>query len=156
MNPTIGKVHFWLTFVFYNMTFFPMHQLGLQGHMRRIYDPTIYQFLEHLGGLNRFITISAFLLFASQILFVINFIGSWFKGKKASENPWEDTGLEWTTPSPPPHGNWAVTPVVYHPPYEFSHPMVKEDFLLQSRPLEPPTEPAQVPPSQPARQPAAH
>jgi cytochrome c oxidase subunit 1 len=145
MNPGLGKVHFWLTFIFYNMTFFPMHQLGLQGHMRRIYDPTIYQFLEHLGGLNRFITISAFLLFAAQLIFVVNFIGSWFRGTKASDNPWEDTGLEWTTSSPPPHGNWAHTPTVYHPPYEFSNPIVKEDYLPQSQPIEPVT--PSVPPS---------
>jgi hypothetical protein len=110
MSPGLGKLHFWLTFVFYNLTFFPMHQLGLQGHMRRIYDPTIYEFLQPLGGLNRLITISAFLLFASQILFIVAFIGGWFRGRKATDNPWEDTGLEWTTPSPPPHGNWARTP----------------------------------------------
>ena len=152
MNPTLGKVHFWLTFVFYNMVFFPMHQLGLQGHMRRIYDPTVYDFLKPLSGLNRFISISAFLLFASQILFLINFIGSWFRGRKASENPWEDTGLEWTTPSPPPHGNWVRTPRVYHPPYEFNSPLVSEEFLPQTRELEalpgtgaPTTKPAGVP-----------
>jgi cytochrome c oxidase subunit 1 len=155
MSPGLGKLHFWLTFVFYNMTFFPMHQLGLQGHMRRIYDPTIYQFLEHLGGLNRFITISAFLLFASQILFVINFIGSWFRGEKAPMNPWDDTGLEWTTASPPPHGNWEHMPVVHHPPYEFSNPMVKEDYLPQNQPLEPVGEPSRIP-ATPAREPAAH
>jgi cytochrome c oxidase subunit 1 len=151
MSPMLGKVHFWLTFVFYNMVFFPMHQLGLQGHMRRIYDPTVYQFLEPLGGLNRFITISAFLLFASQIVFVIAFIGGWIRGKKAPDNPWDDTGLEWTTPSPPPHGNWPKTPRVHHPPYEFSSPRVQEDFLLQSRELPgesaPTTEPAGVPAS---------
>ncbi|TFH65865.1 MAG: cytochrome c oxidase subunit I [Gemmatimonadales bacterium] len=137
MNPTLGKVHFWLTFVFYNMTFFPMHQLGLQGHMRRIYDPSIYQFLEHLGGLHRFISISAFLLFAAQFLFMINFIGSWTRGRKAPDNPWDDTGLEWTTPSPPPHGNWATTPQVYHGPYEFNSPLLAEgesDFLMQTQP----------------------
>jgi cytochrome c oxidase subunit 1 len=123
--------------------------------MRRIYDPTIYQFLEHLGGLNRFITISAFLLFATQIFFVINFIGSWFKGQKAPMNPWDDTGLEWTTASPPPHGNWEQLPVVHQPPYEFSNPVVKEDFLPQNQPLEPVGEPSRIPAS-PAREPAAH
>jgi len=137
MNPTLGKIHFVLTFVFYNLVFFPMHQLGLQGHMRRIYDPTIYDFLKPLGGLNRFITISAFLLFASQLLFAYNFIVSWFRGKKAPANPWEDTGLEWTTPSPPPHGNWPATPHVHQPPYEFNSPHVKEsDFLPQTQSLD--------------------
>jgi len=138
MSERLGKIHFGLTFIFYNMVFFPMHQLGLHGHMRRIYDPSIYDFLKPLGGLNRFITISAFLLFATQILFMINFIGSWFRGRKASNNPWDDTGLEWTTPSPPPHGNWPVTPRVYHRPYEFSSPLVEEDFLPQDRELDTP------------------
>jgi cytochrome c oxidase subunit 1 len=136
MNERLGKIHFGLTFLFYNMVFFPMHQLGLHGHMRRIYDPSIYDFLKPLGGLNRFITISAFLLFATQFLFVFNFIGSWFRGRKATRNPWDDTGLEWTTPSPPPHGNWAVTPRVHHAPYEFSSPLVEEDFLPQDRELD--------------------
>jgi cytochrome c oxidase subunit 1 len=135
MSERLGKIHFVLTFIFYNMVFFPMHQLGLHGHMRRIYDPSIYDFLKPLGGLNRFITISAFLLFATQFLFIINFIGSWFRGRKATRNPWDDTGLEWTTPSPPPHGNWAVTPRVHHRPYEFSSPLVEEDFLPQDREL---------------------
>jgi cytochrome c oxidase subunit 1 len=136
MNPTLGRWHFWLTFVTYNLTFFPMHQLGLQGHMRRIFDPTIYEFLKPLMGLNRFISIFAFALFASQILFIVNFIGSWFRGRKAPANPWDDTGLEWSTPSPPPHGNWVKVPVVHHRPYEFSRPDVTDDYLPQDRPLE--------------------
>jgi cytochrome c oxidase subunit 1 len=124
-----------------------MHQLGLQGHMRRIYDPTQYEFLQPLQGLNRMITISAFLLFASQLIFLVNFIGSWFRGKKAGPNPWDDTGLEWTTPSPAPHGNWDAVPTVYHPPYEFSSPLVQEDFLPQDRKLDTPA---------PAERPAGH
>jgi cytochrome c oxidase subunit I len=150
MSPGLGKLHFWLTFVFYNLTFFPMHQLGLQGHMRRIYDPTIYEFLQPLGGLNRMITISAFLLFASQILFIVAFIGGWFRGRKAPDNPWDDTGLEWTTPSPPPHGNWARTPTVHHPPYEFSSPEVPEDFLPQTRELPGKAAPTTTPSDGPA------
>ena len=146
MNPRLGKIHFFLTFVFYNLVFFPMHQLGLHGHMRRIYDPTRYDFLKPLAGLNRFISIAAFLLFASQFLFIANFIGSWFRGRKAEQNPWDDTGLEWTTPSPPPHGNWAVIPRVYQPPYEFGSGRTAEDFLPQDRKLDtlptPATEPA--------------
>jgi cytochrome c oxidase subunit 1 len=145
MNPRLGKIHFFLTFVFYNMVFFPMHQLGLHGHMRRIYDPTRYDFLKPLAGLNRFISIAAFLLFASQFLFLINFIGSWFRGKKAGPNPWDDTGLEWTTASPPPHGNWAVTPRVYQPPYEFSSGRTAEDFLPQDRELDSTPAPAGAP-----------
>jgi cytochrome c oxidase subunit 1 len=142
MSESWGKVHFFLTFVFYNLTFFPMHQLGLGGHMRRIYDPTEYEFLQPLQGMNQFISISAFLLFATQIIFAANFILSWFRGKKVSENPWEDTGLEWTTPSPAPHGNWPTTPTVYQAPYEFSHPQEQtKDFVMQTDKL-PTTSPA--------------
>jgi cytochrome c oxidase subunit 1 len=136
MNSFWGKVHFWLTFIAYNLTFFPMHQLGLEGHMRRIYDASRYSFLEGTAGLNTFISISAFVLFSVQIIFVLNFIISWFKGKPAGPNPWEDTGLEWTTPSPPPHGNWPTTPTVYTAPYEFSVPGMEADFLPQDQQLE--------------------
>jgi cytochrome c oxidase subunit 1 len=133
MNSFWGKVHFWLTFIAYNMTFFPMHQLGLQGHMRRIYDASRYDFLAGTGGLNMLISISAFVLFTVQFIFVINFIMSWFNGKKAPDNPWDDTGLEWTTSSPPPHGNWATPPTVYTAPYEFSVPGMEADFLPQDQ-----------------------
>ncbi len=132
MNPTMGKVHFWLTFLFYNLTFFPMHNLGVAGHMRRIYDPSQYEFLQPLAGINQFITVNALLLFASQLIFAVNFVVSWFRGKRATENPWEDNGLEWTVPSPPPHGNFAEVPTVYRGPYEFSSPDVSEDYLPQT------------------------
>jgi cytochrome c oxidase subunit 1 len=136
MSPFWGRVHFWLTFVFYNLVFFPMHQLGLRGHMRRLYDPNQYEYLRPLMSMNRFISICAFLLFTSQLIFAANFIMSWFKGRRAPANPWEDNGLEWTVASPPPHGNFAVTPTVYRGPYEFASPLVPEDFLPQDRRLE--------------------
>jgi cytochrome c oxidase subunit I len=135
MNPFWGKVHFFLTFIFYNLVFFPMHNLGLHGHMRRIYDPTQYDFLKPVQWINVLISISAFLLFATQLIFAVNFIVSWFKGEKAPENPWEDNGLEWTVPSPPPHGNFVSVPRVYRAPYEYSSPFVTEDFLPQNREL---------------------
>ena len=150
MNPFWGKVHFWLTMVFYNCVFFPMHTLGLFGHMRRIYDPTRYDFLRPMQPLNEFISISAFLLFAVQIIFALNFILSWFTGEKAGNNPWNDTGLEWTTTSPAPHGNFPTTPIVYNAPYEFSSPLVQEDYLMQDRKLD------ASPSSQPAKRPAGH
>jgi cytochrome c oxidase subunit 1 len=145
MNPTLGKWHFWLTMLFYNMTFFPMHDIGVHGHMRRIYDPTMYDFLKPLQPVNEFISISAFLLFAVQALFALNFIMSWFNGEKASRNPWNDTGLEWDTPSPAPHGNFERTPTVYHPPYEFSSPLVEEDYLMQNRKIASSSQPASRP-----------
>ncbi len=142
MNSTVGKIHFWLTFLFYNLTFFPMHNLGLSGHMRRIYDPSQYEFLQSLAPLNRFITVSALLLLIVQIPFAVNFIMSWFKGEKAGENPWDANGLEWTVPSPPPHGNFATVPTVYRGPYEYSSPLVEDDFLLQTRKLVSDVDPA--------------
>src|SRR5256885_10673315 len=99
MNPFWGRVHFALTLVFYNCVFFPMHQLGLHGHMRRIYDPTQYAFLKDMQPVNTFISISSFLLFATQFIFAANFIMSWFKGEKAPNNPWLDNGLERALPS---------------------------------------------------------
>jgi len=135
MSPFWGRVHFFLTFIFYNLVFFPMHNLGLHGHMRRIYDPTQYDFLKPVQPINELISISAFLLFATQLIFAVNFIVSWFKGAKAPENPWEDNGLEWTVPSPPPHGNFVTVPQVYRAPYEYSSPFVTEDFLPQNREL---------------------
>jgi cytochrome c oxidase subunit 1 len=135
MSPAWGKVHFWLTFVAYNLVFFPMHQLGLQGHMRRIYDPNQYEYLRHLQPLNEFISLSAFALYAAQAIFAANFVASWFRGERAPANPWHDNGLEWTVPSPPPHGNFAVVPRVYRGPYEYSSPLVEEDYLPQDRAL---------------------
>jgi cytochrome c oxidase subunit 1 len=135
MSETWGKIHFALTFVTYNMAFFPMHLLGMGGHMRRIADPSQYEFLRPLQPLNKFISISVFLLVLAQLPFVINFFWSMFKGKKAPQNPWQDNGLEWTVPSPAPHGNFAVAPTVYRGPYEYSSPEAEEDFLPQDVPL---------------------
>jgi len=132
MNEPLGKVHFWLTFVTYYGTFFPMHYIGLAGHMRRIYDPYQYPFLKHLQGINEFITISAIILGTSQILFFVNFFWSAFAGKKASANPWNANGLEWTTPSPPPHGNWpGEIPEVHRWPYDYSVPGAATDHVMQ-------------------------
>jgi cytochrome c oxidase subunit 1 len=110
--------------------------------MRRIYDPTQYEFLQPVQPMNRFITISAFLLFVAQLPFIFNFFWSLWKGEKAGKNPWNDNGLEWTVPSPPPHGNFATTPTVYRGPYEFSSPLVDEDFLPQDVPLDGDRKPA--------------
>ena len=145
MSEPLGKVHFWLTMIFYNLVFFPMHNLGMAGHMRRLYDPNIYDFLKPLQPLNTFISVSAFLLFASQAVFFVNFWWSMFKGQKAALNPWEDNGLEWTLPSPAPHGNWETPPTVYRGPYEFSAPGVSEDYLPQTKKLPTDREPALTP-----------
>ena len=135
MNNTLGYIHFALTIVFYNMVFFPMHLLGMGGEMRRVYDPSQYDFLKPLQPMNHFISVSAFLLGLAQFVFLANFVWSLWKGKKAEINPWKDNGLEWTVPSPPPHGNFGDhVPTVYHGPYEYSRPDMKEDFLPQNVP----------------------
>jgi cytochrome c oxidase subunit 1 len=136
MNETLGKIHFWLTFVAFNCVFFPMHILGVGGMMRRIYNPMQYEFLQPLQPINVFITISAICLGLAQIPFVINFFWSLFAGKKAERNPWQANTLEWSAPSPPPHGNWGEhLPTVYHGPYEYSVPDMAEDYAPQDRPL---------------------
>ena len=139
MNETLGKMHFWPTLIAFNCTFFPMHILGVGGHMRRIYNPLQYDFLHPLQPINVFITISAFALGAAQIPFVINFFYSMFAGPKAAQNPWNANTLEWEAPSPPPHGNFDAIPVVYRGPYEYSSPLVSEDWLPQTRRLGPET-----------------
>src|SRR5437660_938124 len=90
-NTVLGHLHFWPTFVFFNLTFFPMHIIGVGGQMRRIYNPTQYEFLQHQQHWNVFITYSALLLGVSQIPFVINFFWSLFAGKKAPMNPCDAT-----------------------------------------------------------------
>jgi len=134
MNEFWGKVHFVLMFMFFNLTFFPMHNLGLNGMMRRIADPTVYDHLRSQQPLQIFITLSAFGLGLSTIPFFVNFFYSMFKGPKAPKNPWNSATLEWTVPSPPGHGNFAVTPTVYHGPYEYSVPGMQQDFLPQNQP----------------------
>jgi len=135
MHEPLGKVHFWLTLIFFNGTFFPMHILGVGGHMRRIYNPTQYEFMLPLQPINIFITVSAICLGLSQIPFVINFFWSLFGGRRAEQNPWQANTLEWVAPTPPPHGNFDRIPTVYRGPYEYSSPEVAEDYLPQDRPL---------------------
>ena len=138
MNETLGKIHFWLTLIFFNWTFFPMHILGVGGHMRRIYNPTQYEFLQPIQHINVFITQGALLLGAAQIFVIINFFYSLFAGPKAERNPWHANTLEWEAPTPTPHGNFpGPLPTVYRGPYEYSSPLVAEDYLPQARRLEP-------------------
>src|SRR5262247_1155099 len=134
-NVALGHLHFWPTFVFFNLTFFPMHIIGVGGQMRRIYNPMQYEFLQQQQHWNVFITVSALCLGLAQIPFVINFFWSLFAGPKAPMIPWNANTLEWGAASPPPHLNWGPTlPTVYRGPYEYSSPESKEDFLPQTTP----------------------
>ena len=134
MNATLGKIHFWITFLAFNGVFFPMHILGVGGHMRRISNPMQYEFLQHMQPINVFITICAFILGVAQILLLINVFWSIFRGKVAEQNPWQATTLEWHAPTPVPHGNFDAIPQVYHGPYEYSVPDAEADWIPQTQP----------------------
>lgn len=136
MNETLGKIHFAISFIAFNGTFFPMHMLGLRGMPRRYADPYIYPYLEHLAPVNEFMTYCAFAMGAAQLILVANIFWSMFFGRKAGNNPWDACGLEWQAPSPPPHGNFETTPIVYHGPYEYSSPLTGDrDYLPQTEAL---------------------
>ncbi len=135
MNEALGKLHFWLTFVTFNCVFIPLFLLGLGGHMRRIYNPLQYDFLKPLAPVNQFATMAAIALLASQVPFVVNFLGSLWFGKRAPANPWNANTLEWATTSPPPHGNFDRVPTVYRGPYEYNPPGFVDEALAQNRNL---------------------
>jgi cytochrome c oxidase subunit 1 len=132
MGERLGKVHFWLSFLLFNAVKFPMFVLGIGGMPRRIYDYTQYAGLVQYASLNRMMSMAAFALVASQLLFAFNFLWSLFRGKKAGDNPWEATTLEWTVPSPPPHGNFEAPVTVRCGPYEYSVPGAKKDWTMQT------------------------
>jgi cytochrome c oxidase subunit 1 len=112
-----------------------MHVLGIGGMMRHSYDPTQYDFLKHLQPLNTFVSIAAFVLASSQLIFILNFVWSLVRGPVAVQNPWNANTLEWVPAAPIPHGNWGETaPEVHRWPYEYSVPQMKEDFVPQNLP----------------------
>ena len=133
MSETLGNIHFWPSFIFMNGVFMPMFIQGMAGVSRRLYDMSQYQHAQPTQPLNVFMSISAWLLGLSQIPFVINFFGSLFFGKKVDKNPWEATTLEWTAPSPPPHGNFAEPPRVFRDPYEYGAAGAGADFTPQNQ-----------------------
>jgi cytochrome c oxidase subunit I+III len=124
-----GKVHFWLFVIGTNVTFFPMHILGLNGMPRRIYT---YAADTGWGPLNFIATLGAATIALSVLVFVINAATSWFNGDVAGDNPWESSGLEWATASPPPSYNFVHTPVVQsrHPLWE---PTVEQPVVVGLR-----------------------
>ncbi|MEM9271824.1 MAG: cytochrome c oxidase subunit I [Cyanobacteria bacterium P01_F01_bin.143] len=114
VNETWGRIHFILTFVGFNLTFLPMHSLGLQGMNRRVamYD-------AQFADINQLCTIGSYILAVSTIPFVINIVWSVFKGEKAPDNPWRALTLEWQTTSPPIIENFEKEPVLLIGPYEY-------------------------------------
>jgi cytochrome c oxidase subunit 1 len=135
LNETLGKIHFFLTFLGVYAIFTPMHFLGIAGNPRRYPDFKDYEFMGKLMPVHLFMTIAAFITIAAQLIFVFNLFWSMKKGAKAPVNPWEATTLEWTVSSPPPFDNFAgVHPVVNHGPYEYSVPGAPRDYVMQNDP----------------------
>src|SRR6266699_811122 len=135
MNESLGKFHFWITFLGVYAIFIPFHAMGMLGMPRRYANFGEYEFLKNSHSLVLFVTVAAIVTVAVQIVFYFNFFWSMFKGQKATDNPWEATTLEWTTATPPPHDNFAGhVPVVYRGPYEFSVPGAPNDYVMQTEP----------------------
>jgi cytochrome c oxidase subunit 1 len=130
----LGKLHFWLTFVGFNLTFFPMHILGTEGMPRRVVD-----YAPKFADLNMFISLASFALGASTIVFLYNAITSWRSGERAPGNPWHAMTLEWQVSSPPPTFNFDEIPQVVGSPYGYGIPGAQHAILAPSH------APAEVP-----------
>ncbi len=136
MDVKLGYLHFWITFICAYLVFFPLHFLGLDGVPRRYYAFTEFEFMNKWLTVNVFVTWSAIIAALAQVAFLFNFFYSIFKGKKATENPWEANTLEWTTPVERLHGNWpGEIPTVYRWPYDYSKPGAELDYIPQTVPF---------------------
>ena len=132
MNNGLGRLHFWFTLVPFYLMFLVMHFQGLRGTPRRYYSFEKFEYLRGLENVNLFMTIAGLVLGIAQFVFLFNFFWSAWKGAKVGNNPWGASTLEWTAPSPPPHGNWGATmPTVHRWPYDYSVPDAPEDFTPQ-------------------------
>ncbi len=113
----LGKIHFWTTFVFFNLTFAPMHVIGVQGMPRRVAD-----YAQQFATWNLLISLASFGLGLSALVFLYNMVTSWRGGARAVSNPWRSLTLEWQVSSPPPVFNFDVIPTVVGGPYEYGVP----------------------------------
>ena len=137
MNDTLGKLHFWLTIIPFNMIFLPLFLLGAAGQHRRIYNYENFPELSlpWMQDLRVLATLSLCVMLGSQLIFFYNAFKSAVSGEKAEKNPWKSSTLEWTADSPPPHGNWPEgLPTVYRGPYEYSVPGRDKDYWPQNEP----------------------
>ena len=136
MNKNLGYIHFWVTAISAYGVFFPMHFIGMAGLPRRYYSNTNFPLFDDLADTNQIITMFALMGAAVQLVFLYNFMYNIFYGKKAPQNPWKSTTLEWTASQKHIHGNWqGKIPEVYRWPYDYSKPGYKEDFVPQHIPL---------------------
>lgn len=136
MNEKLGYLHFWVTFACAYLVFFPMYFLGLDGVPRRYYAFTEFEFMQKWMSVNVLITWAAIVAALVQVAFLYNFFYSIFKGKKATQNPWDSNTLEWTTPVEHIHGNWpGELPVVHRWAYDYSKPGHEADFIMQTVPF---------------------
>jgi cytochrome c oxidase subunit I+III len=121
LSERAGRWYFWLFFIGFNVAFFPMHILGLEGMPRRIYT---YSEASGWQGLNLLSTLGALTIAVSMLVFTVNVIRSWRRGQPATDNPWRASGLEWATSSPPPSYNFAEIPAVGSrtPLWDADHP----------------------------------
>jgi cytochrome c oxidase subunit 1 len=134
MNESLGKLHFWGTFIGAYCIFMPFHYLGMVGNVRR-YSSFVDDYLQPYLPVHKFITFSALITGGFQLIFLGNLIYSRFKGPKAPMNPWECTSLEWSVPSPPPWNNFGGEhPVVYHDPYQYGIEGSTGDYVMQTQP----------------------
>lgn len=136
MNEPLGKIHFWGTIIGAYAIFWPMHYLGMAGVPRRYYSFDQFESFRHFSELNQFMTIAAIIVFGLQVLFVINFFYSIWKGKKmTSKNPYGSNTLEWTTPIHPGHGNWPGNiPTVQRWAYDYGKN--GREFIPQIEPMQ--------------------
>jgi cytochrome c oxidase subunit 1 len=135
LDETMGKIHFWCTFLGTYAIYFPMHYLGILGVPRRYFAYENYDFIpESAKDLNAMISVMAIFVALVQLIFLFNLVWSLFKGKKAGDNPWEATSLEWQTETTPPgHGNWGKNlPICHRWAYDYSVPGYEQDFLPQN------------------------
>ena len=137
LNDTLGKIHFWITFLGTYAIYYPMHYLGFAGVPRRYFALGQTAFMsDSVHLVNEWITIAALIVAAAQTIFLFNLVYSYFKGPASGPNPWEATTLEWQTPhTPPKHGNFGPTqPIVYRWAYDYGVPGAVDDFIPQNVP----------------------
>jgi cytochrome c oxidase subunit 1 len=116
-NERLGKLHAFWMFIGFNVTFIPLFVAGIKGMNRRVNEYT-----PDVEGYNVFASFAAFVLGAIFVVFLLNMTLSWIRGKRAGDNPWGATTLEWTTSSPPPLHNFEDTPIVVGDPYPYGRP----------------------------------